>query len=197
VEVEDFAVVGVVAAALELFAGVVVGVELVVLELLLPQPAISAPQSSVTASFENRPAVTFSPFGCGGPCSRRWMTVGGPCGQGYLCGRMRVVGVGCLGPTKGAALTSTSRHSQANAIERSRPCLLRKQGVCPVCHQQAIGRIAMGGDQPAKPNDPDHDERVAAQETACSRASSGPATNFVSIYDRQHRVPPGASTDLS
>jgi hypothetical protein len=63
VDVEDFdAVVGVVAAALEVFAGVVVAVELVVLELLLPHPTISAPQSSVTASFENRPAVTFSPF---------------------------------------------------------------------------------------------------------------------------------------
>ena len=62
-EVDDFgAVAGVVAAALEVFAGVVVVVELVVLELLLPHPAISAPQSSVTASFENRPAVTFSPF---------------------------------------------------------------------------------------------------------------------------------------
>jgi hypothetical protein len=59
---EDFVVVGVVAAALEVFAGVVVAVELVVLELLLPHPAISTPQSSVAASFENRPAVTFSPF---------------------------------------------------------------------------------------------------------------------------------------
>jgi hypothetical protein len=62
VEAADFVVVGVVAAALEVLAGVVVVVELVVLELLLPHPAISAPQSSVTASFENRPAVTFSPF---------------------------------------------------------------------------------------------------------------------------------------
>ncbi len=59
---EDFVVVGVVAAALEVFAGVVVAVELVVLELLLPHPAISTPQSSVAASFENRPAVTFPPL---------------------------------------------------------------------------------------------------------------------------------------
>lgn len=68
VEVDDFAavvgVVGVVvAAALEVFAGVVVAVELVVPEpLLLPHPAISAPQSSAAASDENRPTDIASPL---------------------------------------------------------------------------------------------------------------------------------------
>jgi hypothetical protein len=65
VDVDDFDVVGVLAAVLEVFAGVVVAAEfvvLVVLEPLLPHPAISAPQSSTTESFEDRPTITCSPF---------------------------------------------------------------------------------------------------------------------------------------
>jgi hypothetical protein len=68
VEVDDFGgvvvvgVVGVVAAALEVFAVVVAAVELVVPELLLPHPAMSAPQSSTATSDDNRPADIASPL---------------------------------------------------------------------------------------------------------------------------------------
>jgi hypothetical protein len=96
VEVDDFGavvgVVGVVAAAVEVFAGVVVAVELVVPELLLlPHPAMNAPQSSTATSDENRPTDIASPLrfmerpaGVSGDRSVSALS------QGYLGGRTRV-----------------------------------------------------------------------------------------------------------
>jgi hypothetical protein len=84
VEVDDFgAVVGAGAAALDVFAGVVVAIEVVV--LVLPHPAISAAQSNVTASFENRPAVTFPPLIYRAPDRDRQRPLGGrtQLAQGY------------------------------------------------------------------------------------------------------------------
>lgn len=133
VEVGDFdAVVGVVAAALELVADVVVDVELVVLELLLPQPAISAPQSNVTASFENRPAVTFSPFDLlSARSASRWRSVGAVGARLAVRTDARAQ-MGGLGGTENDTLTSQSWRAEANAVERSRPSLFGKRGVCPV-----------------------------------------------------------------
>jgi hypothetical protein len=92
VEVDDFGVVvgvvGVVAAAVEVFAAAGAAVELVVLELLLPHPATSAPQSSTATSDENRPTDIASPLrfierpvGVGGDRSV------GALSQGYPGGR--------------------------------------------------------------------------------------------------------------
>jgi hypothetical protein len=56
------------------------------------------------------------------------------------------------------------RHPKANAFELSRPGLLSKRYVRPVGGQQAIGRIAVTGNESAKPDDPDYDEAVAADK---------------------------------
>lgn len=92
VEVDDFGVVGgVVAAALEIFAVVVAAVELVVPELLLPHPAMSAPQSSTATSDDNRPADIASPLRfMERPAVAGGGRSAGALNQGYPEGRTRV-----------------------------------------------------------------------------------------------------------